>query len=182
MIETSKKGNKTEMTKTVDSFKFTGQTIGKIIERKIEASATVTEIPWTAVRKRIDESRIALVTTAGISMKTDKPFDMETEQVKGNWGDPSWRMIDGEAISSEIDVNHLHIDTSFIEKDINVALPTGILKQLAEENAVGSVAHNHYSIMGFQGDDSRRLETVSSPEIAAAMKKDNVDLAILTPV
>lgn len=170
------------MTKIVDSFKFTGRTIGKIIDRKIEASPIVTEIPWTNIWKRIDESRIALVTTAGISMKTDKPFDMETERARGNWGDPSWRMIDGEATSSEIDVNHLHIDTSFIEKDINVALPTGILKQLVEESTIGSFAHNHYSIMGFQGDNSKRLETVSSPEIANAMKKDNVDLAILTPV
>ena len=91
-------------------------------------------------------------------------------------------MIDRDAESDDIDVNHLHIDTSYIEKDINVALPTGILKQLLEKRSIGSVAQNHYSIMGFQGDDSERLGTISSPEIASAMKKDNVDLAILTPV
>ena len=167
---------------TVDPFRFTGRTVAKIIEKRISDEKKVFEIPWAPVNKKISESKVALLTTAGISMKSDQPFDMETERDKGNWGDPSWRLIEPEATSADIDVNHLHIDTSYIERDINVALPTAILKNLALSGVIRSVASKHYSIMGFQGDDSSHLANISSPEIANHMKQDKVDLAILAPV
>ena len=47
---------------------------------------------------------------------------------------------------------------------------------------VGSVADTHYSIMGYQGNDSSTLVNESAPEIAASMKRDDVDLALLAPV
>ena len=167
---------------TVDPFRFTGKTVARIIEKRIAEEKKVLEIPWTPADKELSKSKVALVTTAGISMKNDKPFDMETERKKGNWGDPSWRLIEQDATSSDINVNHLHIDTSYIERDINVALPTGVLKTLASNGIIDSVSKNHYSIMGFQGEDSSHLANVSSPEIANHMKQDKVDLAILAPV
>ena len=44
------------------------------------------------------------------------------------------------------------------------------------------MAETHYSIMGFQGADSSRLENESAPAIAEIMKSEEVDLALLTPV
>ena len=35
------------------------------------------EIPWTPVRKPMAESMIAFVTTAGVHLKSQEPFDME---------------------------------------------------------------------------------------------------------
>ena len=34
-------------------------------------------IPWAVVAKPLSQSRVALLTTAGISMKGDPPFDLE---------------------------------------------------------------------------------------------------------
>ena len=142
----------------------------------------MTTIPWAAPTKPVAESRVALLTTAGISMQSDEPFDMATERERRNWGDPSWRKIDAAATSKDVDVNHLHIDTSYIERDINVALPLQRLAELVSAGSVGSSAPNHYSIMGFQGDDPSTLQNVSGPEIAKSMHDDKVDLAILAPV
>ena len=47
---------------------------------------------------------------------------------------------------------------------------------------VGSVAASHYSIMGYQGNDTSELEQVSAPAIAAALGSESVDLVLLTPV
>ena len=44
------------------------------------------------------------------------------------------------------------------------------------------MADTHYSIMGYQGNDTSTLEKESAPEIAAAMKSEEVDLALLAPV
>jgi hypothetical protein len=50
------------------------------------------------------------------------------------------------------------------------------------EGSVGAIAETHYSIMGYQGDDTSTLETKSAPEIAEAMRNEEVDLALLAPV
>ena len=65
------------------------------------------------------------MTSAGISMKNDPPFDMEREMQEPTWGDPSIRFIPSTAVESDIDVNHLHINTDYIKQDINVMLPLG---------------------------------------------------------
>ena len=169
-------------TKEVDPYRFTGRYIKNVISEAIARTTPPADLPWTTLNKPINESRVALLSTAGISMRDDVPFDMDGERANPVWGDPSWRRIAGNATSADIAVNHLHIDTSYIERDINVALPTERLAELAAAGIVGDSAPHHYSIMGFQGDDSSVLENRSAPEIACAMHDDEVDLAILAPV
>jgi len=166
----------------VDAFRFTGRYIRKVILEAIERAVPPGDTPWTAVGKPLAESRVALLSTAGISMRDDSPFDMDGERANPVWGDPSWRRITSDATSPDIEVNHLHIDTGYITRDINVALPTTRLAELAGAGLIGSVAPHHYSIMGYQGDDSAALENESGPAIAHAMRNDAVDLAILAPV
>ena len=166
----------------VDAFRFSGRLVKKIILAAIDAIEPPTNIPWAVPTKPLAESRVALLTTAGISMHDDVPFDMEGERKDPVWGDPSWRKVRSDATSNAIDVNHPHIDTSYIKSDINVALPLQPLADLAAAGIVGSVAPNHYSIMGFQGEDSSTLENVSGPEIVRSMRDEEVDLAILAPV
>lgn len=148
----------------------------------IESEPEQIEIPWTPFTKELSRSKVSLVTTAGISMTSDHPFDMETEKKEGDWGDPSWRYIKHGTKSHQLAINHLHIDTRYMERDINVALPIDVIDKLENEGKIGSVASYHYSIMGYQGKDITELANISSPAIAKAMKKDNVDIAILAPV
>ena len=115
-------------------------------------------------------------------MKGEAPFDVDGERKHPTRGDPSWRRLRADATATTIDANHLHIDTSYIERDLNVALPLDRLRELVEAGEVGSIAPTHYSIMGYQGADTTELETRSAPEIAAAMANEEVDLALLAPV
>ena len=98
--------------KQVDSFRFTGRMIKKFVLENIENRPIQTEIPWSIVSKKINDSKVSLVTTAGISVTSDEPFDMNTEKKLGDWGDPSWRLIKHGSTVNDISVNHLHIDTS----------------------------------------------------------------------
>ncbi len=166
----------------VDPWRFLGSFLAKMLGRAIPAENTYAEIPWTPVEKQLSDSKIALLSTAGLSMKGDEPFDMDFEREHPTRGDSSWRRIHHDATSRDIEANHLHIDTGYIERDLNVALPLDRLRELAEAGVVGGVAENHYSIMGFQGSDSSKLENVSAPEIATAMQSEEVDLALLAPV
>ena len=53
---------------------------------------------------------------------------------------------------------------------------------LVAAGEVGASAQTHYSIMGFQGNDSSKLENESAPAIAEALISEEVDLFLLAPV
>jgi len=167
---------------TVDPWRFTGSFLQKMLSRAIPDEATHPTIPWTPLRKPLSECRVALLSTAGLSMKGDTPFDMAYERAHPTRGDASWRRIASNATAEQVEVHHLHIDTRYIERDLGVALPLDRLHALAEEGVIGEVAATHYSIMGYQGSDTSKLEQRSAPEIAAAMRSEEVDLALLAPV
>ena len=166
----------------VDPWRFAGSFLKNVLGSGVPDQPKHPEIPWAPVRKPLSECRVALLSTAGLSMKDDTPFDMDFERQNPTKGDPSWRRLRADATSADIAANHLHIDTGFIERDLNVALPLEPLHALATQGVIGSVADSHYSIMGFQGNDSSQLVEQSAPAIAAAMKSEEVDLALLAPV
>jgi hypothetical protein len=166
----------------VDPWRFAGKFLKGVLSARIPDEPAHPDIPWAPVKKPLAESKVALLSTAGLSMKGDEPFDMEGERRNPLWGDPSWRRLRADASSQTIEANHLHIDTGYIERDLNVALPLDRLRELVAEGRVGALADTHYSIMGFQGNDSSTLENESAPEIAAAMASEQVDLALLAPV
>jgi len=166
----------------VDPWRFTGGFLSKVLSARIPDEPAHPEIPWAGVRKPLAESKLALLSTAGLSMRGDSPFDMEMERKQPTRGDPSWRRLRSDATSATVEAHHLHIDTGYIERDLNVALPVDRVRELVTEGLVGALADSHYSIMGYQGNDSSTLENESAPQIAAAMQSEEVDLALLAPV
>jgi hypothetical protein len=174
--------SKTSPVHEVDPWRFAGTFLTRVLSSQIPDEPSHPPIPWTPVVKPLSQSRVALLSSAGLSQAGDEPFDMEGERKRPTWGDPSWRRIAADAERSGIQANHLHIDTRYIERDLNVALPVDRLRELETAGEVGAVAPNHYSIMGYQGRDASVLENESAPAIAAAMRSDEVDLALLAPV
>ncbi len=166
----------------VDPWRFAGTFLERVLSANIPEKPAYDSIPWAPFSKPLAEAKVALHSTAGLSMKGDAPFDMEMERRNPLRGDPSFRRLRADATSETIEANHLHIDTGYIERDLNVALPIDRLQELVTAGEVGSVAPTHYSTMGFQGNDTSVLENESAPAIAAAMKSEEVDLAILAPV
>ncbi len=167
---------------TVDPWRFAGSFLKRVLSGGIPNQPQHPPIPWAPVEKPLSDCKVALLSTAGLSMKGDTPFDMEFERQNPTKGDPSWRRIRGDARTGDVEAHHLHIDTSYIDRDLNVALPLERLQAMADEGSVGEVAASHYSVMGFQGNDPSTLENVSAPEIADAMRSEEVDLALLAPV
>ena len=137
-------------------------------------------IPWTPLSKPLHAATVALVTSAGISRKSDKPFDMEREKREPNWGDPSYRAIPAGSTEADIEVNHLHINTDYIQQDINVMLPLQRMAEFEKEGVVGRLAPTAYSFYGFQWGRDEFLTEAFAP-IARQMRKEGVDAALMTP-
>ena len=171
-----------ENPRTVDPWRFAGPFLEKVLSSRIPDEPSHPPIPWAPLRKPVSASKLALVSTAGLSMQGEPPFDMEFERKNPMRGDPSWRALRADATGATVEANHLHIETSYIHRDLNVALPVDRVRELVARGEVGALAETHYSIMGYQGNDVSELEAKSAPEIAERMRSEEVDLALLAPV
>lgn len=166
--------------KVVDSYRFSGPA-ANIMRRAIPQEPQYDFIPWTPLQKPLSACRVALLTTAGISLKTDLPFDMERERRDPYWGDPSFRLLPSQTTEHDVAVNHIHIQDKYIYQDLNVALPLQRFQELAQLGEIAELAPTHYSIMGYNTDPTELIST-SAPQIAATMTAQRIDVAFLVPV
>lgn len=166
--------------KVVDGFRFLPPSLGAWIRTTIPSGEFQGEIPWTPLFKPLSEATFALVTSAGISLKSDPPFDMEREKSEPTWGDPTYRSIPKETLTSQIDVNHLHINADHILSDLNVMLPLERMEELSNEGVIGSLAPTSYSFYGFQWEGRDFLTEAIAPMIEK-MKFEGVDAVLMTP-
>ncbi len=167
------------MTKIVDSYRFISGMSKRLIMSWIKLESP-REIPWTSLSKPLSESTVALISTGGIALKTDRPFDQEGERKNPWWGDPSYRIIPQSTRSEDIRVYHMHIDPSLAEQDLNCLLPIERLEELVKMRKVGRAAPSHYSFMGYLLDPREFLEK-SIPAIIEHLRADAVDAVVLMP-
>ncbi len=170
------------MATEVNSYLFCGRATKRIAKSWIKREYDPDRpIPWTPVKKPLDESTVALISSAGIAMLDDEPFDQDGERRNPWWGDPSYRRIPRTATEKDIRVCHLHINGEFAERDLNSVLPLQRLQALVEEGVAGRSAEEHYSFMGYILDARELLER-SVPAIIGDLQAQEVDAVILVPV
>ncbi len=166
--------------KKVDGFRFLPPGLAAWVRKFIPDEEFKGFIPWTPLAKPLSQTTLALVTSAGISLKTDHSFDMEREKKEAVWGDRSYRTIPRGAAEKDIEVNHLHIKTSYIKQDINVILPLTRMAEFEEEKIIGRLAPTAYSFYGFQWQNTDFLKEAIEP-ISRRMKAEKVEAVLMTP-
>jgi glycine/betaine/sarcosine/D-proline reductase family selenoprotein B len=166
--------------KIVDGFRFLPPGLRAWVRTFIPDEEFKGPIPWTTMTKPLSQTTIALVTSAGISLMSDPPFNMEREKREPLWGDRSFRKIPRGTTEKDIEVNHLHINTTYIKQDINVILPLTRMAELEKEKVIGNLAQTAYSFYGFQWQNSDFLSEAIEP-ISKKMKFEGVEAVLLTP-
>jgi len=119
--------------------------------------------------------RVALVTTAGLSMRGDKPFGAGRQGL-------DYRVIPGDASAHDLVMSHqaASFDRTGFQADWNVAFPLDRLRELVVDGLIGSISRFHYSFMGAIWPVTQ-YET-KARELAALLHADDVDAVMLTPV
>ena len=167
------------MERTVDSYRFIDGITRRML-RTWAAMETPRPIPWTPLYKPLNECRVALLSSAGIALKNDKPFDQEGERRNPWWGDPSYRVLPNTATEKDVRFYHMHIDPRPSEQDLNCLFPLTRLKELEQAGQIGASTEKHYSIMGYILDPDQLLqETV--PAIIRDLRADHADVVVLFP-
>lgn len=167
------------MTKTVDSYRFIDGTTKRMIKNWIKMEQP-RPIPWTPLSKPLSECTVTLLSSAGVALKTDRPFDQEGERRNPWWGDPSYRILPRTATGDEVRLYHMHIDPSYAAQDLNCLFPLQRLAELEQRGRIGRMGPRHYSIMGYLLDPEVMLcETV--PALIRNLKEDFTDVVVLVP-
>lgn len=166
--------------KVVDGFRFMPPTLKAWLQRDIPQGEYEGRIPWHPMRNPVSSTVFSLMTSAGIGLKTDPPFDMERERREPFWGDPTHREIPRDVLQDQIDANHLHVDTSFMKQDMNVILPITRFIEFETEGIIGRLAPTCYSFYGYQHDFSSLLER-TMPRVASRMHDEGVEAVLITP-
>ena len=135
-------------------------------------------VPWTVLDKPLSECRLALVSTAGLVLPDQEPFD---KSVKG--GDYSMRLIPGDTrVSDLIDTHRSRsYDHTGLHSDANLAFPLDRARELVAQGRVGSLANEHVSLMGSITAPGRFVRDIA-PQAATRLRDDGVDIALLVPV
>ena len=127
--------------------------------------------PWVT-GPPLARRRLAMVSTAGLAHRDDRPFPAGATDYRAIPSDSEVRDI----LMSHVSVNY---DRTGFQQDINVAFPIERLNEMAAAGTIGSIGPSHYSVMG--ATDPLDMADAAR-EIAARMKSDAVDTALLVPV
>lgn len=128
-------------------------------------------IPYTPRRRALSESVFALVSTAGVHLRDQEPFDLA--------GDNTWRLIPGDVASDQLMVTHAHYDHRHADSDINCVFPIDRLRELAAEGVIAGVGDKHLGFMGYT-QQLRDLYERGAPAMAKVIERSRADAVLLT--
>ncbi len=135
------------------------------------------ETPFAPLRKPLAESRVTLVSTSEIAVRT--------------WDDQRTPLEKGDAanvytVSSDTPVEDLYSQTVDFDKhattldDVNAYFPITRLHEAAAAGRIAEVAQTLYGL--YNAYSQRKTREVDAPEVLRQCRKEEVDLAIMTPV
>ena len=124
---------------------------------------------WTSSASA-DTRRVAVVSTAAVSRRGDKPF---------SWHARDYRVIP----KDERDLVMTHIAVEYNrtawQQDLNAIMPLDRLEEMASAGEIGSVAKEHYTFLG-SSDPAEMKRYVAG--VADRMRADDVNTVFLIPV
>lgn len=127
-------------------------------------------IPWTPTQRPLAEATVAILTTGGVHLCSDKPFHLKS--------DASYRAIPRAAASADLCITHEHYDRRDAARDLNLIFPLVRLLELEAQGIIGRVAETHY---GFGFTDNPHELLSPGHEVGTMLAQANVDLALLVP-
>jgi D-proline reductase (dithiol) PrdB len=118
------------------------------------------------------QRRIAILTSAAIIRRGDKPFP---------FGSGEARFISADTPTGDLLISHVSInfDRAGWQRDVNVVYPIDRLRELVAAGEIGAVAPTHYTVMG--STDPAAMEDAVD-QIAGQLKQERIDAVLLTPV
>jgi D-proline reductase (dithiol) PrdB len=129
--------------------------------------------PFTRLTTPLTAARLAIVTTAGLHRRGDRPFGP---------GEQTYRVIPSDTPARDLIQSHtsLGFDRVPMMRDPNICFPVDRLRELIARGELGGTGPYHYSFMGAQRD-LKRIQEETGPEVGRRLRDEGVDVALITP-
>ena len=152
----------------VDFNEFPDATRARILNQDLMTFETTPWVEGPPLARR----RVAIVSTAGLHVRGDRPFGFLSTE---------YRIIPDGVSSDDLVMSHIstNFDRTGFQQDVNVVFPIERLRELAGDGTIGETAAYHYSFMG--ATPPEQLEETAR-DLAGLLKQDRVDAALLVPV
>jgi D-proline reductase (dithiol) PrdB len=128
-------------------------------------------IPYTPFDRPLSETTVALVSTAGVYLKSQQPFDV--------LGDGSYRIIPSDSDVSDLTIAHEHYDHSEADRDVNTVFPIERLREMVADGTLKGLNPEFFGMMGYTLKLKQVLDE-TAPEIAKKIERSSTDLVLLT--
>ena len=128
-------------------------------------------IPYTPFDRDLSDTTIALVSTAGVHLKSQEPYDIA--------GDSSYRMIPSNTPDGDLMITHDHYDHTEADRDVNCVFPIDRLREMVKDGFIKGLNPEFYGMMGY----TLRMKAViddTGPEIAQKLERSATELVLLT--
>ena len=134
-------------------------------------------VPWSEPAKPLREAVVALVTTGGVHLDTQQPFDMSDPN-----GDPTFREIPVNTPAEHLAITHDYYNHRDADRDPELVFPVRALRELADAGALCALHPRAYGLMGhIDGPHLATLREHTAPHIARGLAAAGVDYALLVP-
>jgi D-proline reductase (dithiol) PrdB len=129
--------------------------------------------PFTRLATPLSGCRLAIVTTAGLHRRGDRPFGP---------GEQTFRILPASALAADIVQSHtsLGFDRTATMRDLNICFPVDRLRELVARGELGGAGPHHYSFMGAQRD-LKQIQEETGPEVGRRLHDEGVEVALITP-
>ena len=133
------------------------------------------DAPLTRLTKPLNQCRVALLTSGGVSRKDAPAFNPQARN------DLRLDSIEKETPAHFFAINDAYYNHDDADRDINCIFPIDRLRELAADGIIGGVAPHHYS--GFMGRIYIRSTVVNeaAPALAQKLRDESVDAFVLVP-
>ena len=123
--------------------------------------------------KKLADSKVAIVSTAGLHRRSDAPFQV---------GAVDYRLIPADVDFGDLVISHIstNFDRSAYQQDPNIWFPLDRLREMADDGEIAGVSQWHYSFMGAQPNHEKL--SLAGEEIGRLLAADEVDVAFMVPV
>ena len=130
--------------------------------------------PWTPPRAPLAACRVAIVTTAGLHRRGDRPFTP---------GDPTYRVIPSDTPTVDIVQSHTSIgfDRVPLLRDVNISFPIDRLRELVARGELGGLAPAQLLVHGRAARRRAHRGARPAPEVARRLREEGADVALITP-
>jgi D-proline reductase (dithiol) PrdB len=128
-------------------------------------------IPYTPFDRDLSDTTVALVSTAGVHLRSQEPYNPD--------GDGSYRVIPADSPAGDIMITHTHYDHDQADRDVNCVFPIERLREMVADGALKALNAEFFGMMGYTLR-MREVIDVSAPEIARRLERSPTELVLLT--